>query len=705
MADTAALQSDAPLPQELLSASKWLPRVRAVWFALVVLIFVTFIFSIPDTYHMLQTVCDPATQACADWSQPTPGTVETLDAYGISLQAAAIYHLTLYVIVSLVFWGAGLLVLRHRSHDWHGLLVSYLLITSGAGGVSFVFMQGPNNSVLPDILFAVSGFTIFPMYLALSLFFLTFPDGRIYPRWTQATPLLILANYGVWLAPGSLNIMQWPSVLSGLWILFVFGSHVVVQGVRYRNFYTQEQRQQTKWLIYGFGLVLAIGMISSVLGDVLFNGMLEGTLVALLYLPIAIAVSMAILRYRLWDIDIIISRTLVYALLTALVAGIYVLIVGTLSAFFESNSDSIAISLSATGVVAIIFQPMREYLQRVVDHIVFGERNNPYEVISRLSAQLEANISPGTLLPGIAETVAQTLKLPYVAIAFKEGEGFKTDAVWGQPSDRGRITTLLLIYGQETVGQMVIGQVAGDKPLNNAEQQLLENIARQTGVVVHAVQLTAELQQSRLHIVTAREEERRRLRRDLHDGLGPTLASHSLKIGAARALIENSPDVAATILADLENSLATSLADIRRLVYNLRPPALDQLGLAGAVCDFIEQYHISDPMGEGPTFTINISTSLPALPAAVEVAAYRIMQEASNNVIRHAQARHAEITVQMNGALDITIADDGRGLPEPIHYGVGLNSMRERAEELGGYCTIENRPSGGTHLHARIPLP
>jgi signal transduction histidine kinase len=704
MADIAALP-DVYSPQGLVVTSRWLPRVRRVWLALVALIFVTFVFSIPDTYRTLTTVCDPAAQECGAWSQPTPQTLATLDQYGISLRAAAIYHLTLYVIVSLVFWGAGLVVLRHRSHDWHGLVVSYLLITLGAGGVSFVFMQGSNTSILPDFVFVVATFTIFPMYLALSLFFLTFPDGHIYPRWTRGMPLLILANYGAWLAPGRLNIQYWPQFLSGLWIVFVFGSHVAIQGVRYRRYYTQEQRQQTKWLIYGFGIVLTLGIGVSAFAGTLLNGMLEGTSVALLYLPIAFAVTIAILRYRLWDIDIIINRTLVYTFLTALVVGIYVLIVGTLSAFFKSSSDSLAISLSATGVVAITFQPMRGYLQRAVNRIMFGERHNPYEVISRLSARLEANISPGTLLPGIAETVAQTLKLPYVSIAIKDGDGFKTDAVWGQPADQGRITTLPLIYGQETVGQLVIGQVAGDKMLSGPEQQLLENIARQTGIAVHAVRLTAELQQSRLHLVTAREEERRRLRRDLHDGLGPTLASHTLKIGAARALLESSPDMAATILADLENSLAVSLTDIRRLVYNLRPPALDQLGLADAVCDFVEQYRVSDHTGEGPSISVSIPDSLPALPAAVEVAAYRIVQEAVNNVVRHAAARHADINIEVNGALDITVTDDGRGLPEQLQYGVGLNSMRERAEELGGYCTFENRSEGGTHLHARIPLP
>jgi len=258
---------------------------------------------------------------------------------------------------------------------------------------------------------------------------------------------------------------------------------------------------------------------------------------------------------------------------------------------------------------------------------------------------------------------------------------------------------LPLIYNQEIVGQMVIGQAVDDRALDKNERQLLENIARQTGVATHAVQLSIALQQSRQHIITAREEERRRLRRDLHDGLGPALAAHTIKIGVARALIESSPQMAFDILTELETGLANSLIDIRRLVYNLRPPALDQFGLVGALRDFIQQCN-------GTTlFTLEVPDQLPPLSAAIEVATYRIVQEAVNNVIRHAHALHCTVKLQLNGSLVVTVSDDGVGLPSRVKYGVGLNSIRERSEELSGQFSIYAKSGGGTQMQVLLSFP
>jgi signal transduction histidine kinase len=371
--------------------------------------------------------------------------------------------------------------------------------------------------------------------------------------------------------------------------------------------------------------------------------------------------------------------------------------VTTLSEIFQSRGN-LVISLVVTGMVAVMFQPLRERIQKIVNHYIFGERNNPYVVISQLTERLEHNVSPKTLLPGIVETIAQTLKLSYVAIALKDGDQLRTDAVYGQPADQGRITELDLLYGQEVVGQLIIGQDAGDKHLNTSERQLLDNIARQTGIAAHAVQLTLALQHSRQQIVTAREEERRRLRRDLHDGIGPALAAHTIKVGAARLLLETDPQTAANILVELENNLSNSLVDIRRLVYNLRPPALDQLGLIGALSDFVQQCN-------GRTlFSLNTPEALSTLPAAVEVAAYRIVQEAINNVIRHAQAQKCKISITSGDELHIQIADDGRGLPADLRFGVGLNAIRERTEELGGQFTIGSVAPHGTQLDVSLPL-
>ncbi|MBN2471667.1 MAG: sensor histidine kinase [Anaerolineae bacterium] len=695
-------------PSMAAPGSRWLQRVRAGWLALVALMFVTFLISIPGTYEMLQTPCTSDAD-CMSWAQPTPDIIVRIEQSGISLRASALYLTSLYTAVSLVFWVVGLLIYHYRPDQWFALLVAHLMILLGTGGVSLVFSSGLAFTSVPPVIGILVGILTISMYQFISIVLLTFPNGRFYGRWNFIPFILICLNTLVWLAPIPVESVNLEAF--NIWLMIVFGSQLVAQVIRYWRMYTPAERQQTNWLIFGVGLTVLMFLSKSVLvafGIIPPDGvhpLVENTLVIFVYLPIGVAIGIAILRYRLWDIDVIISRTLVYTLLTALVVAIYVSIVGALSALFESSGSNLALSLSATGVVAVAFQPMRGYLQRAVDRVMFGERDNPYQVISRLNAGIEANVSLARLLPAVAETVAQTLKIPYVSIAVQDGDTLRTEATFGQPSDRGRIITLPLVYGPETVGQMIIGQAAGDKALQSAEHQLLENIARQTAIAIHAVQLTEALQQSRLDIVTVREEERRRLRRDLHDGLGPTLASHTLKIGAARALIESSPDRASMILADLEDSLAVSLADIRRLVYNLRPPTLDQLGLAGALRDFVEQYPVTDSVEEIPAFTVIIPETLPPLPAAAEVAAYRIVQEALHNVVRHAGARRAVIDIQVNGALEITVTDDGRGLPGYVRRGVGLNSMRERAEELGGECTVQNRPEGGTCLHARIPLP
>jgi signal transduction histidine kinase len=230
---------------------------------------------------------------------------------------------------------------------------------------------------------------------------------------------------------------------------------------------------------------------------------------------------------------------------------------------------------------------------------------------------------------------------------------------------------------------------------------LLEDLARQVGVAVHAVRLTTDLQRSREQLVTAREEERRRLRRDLHDGLGPQLASLIMMCEAARELVPNDPVRAQGMMESLAEQAQAAVADVRRLVYALRPPALDALGLTGALRSQVAHQDHNDLR-----IAIYGPEELPALPAAVEVAAYRIALEALTNVVRHAEARNCTVRLEMHeklSALRLEVEDDGRGIEENRRAGVGLTSMRERAEELGGSCTVEAVPSGGTRVRAFLP--
>jgi signal transduction histidine kinase len=264
----------------------------------------------------------------------------------------------------------------------------------------------------------------------------------------------------------------------------------------------------------------------------------------------------------------------------------------------------------------------------------------------------------------------------------------------------------------------IVAPRAPGEPLTPTDQRLLSDLARQAGVAAHAVRLTADLQRltvdlqrSRERLVTAREEERRRLRRDLHDGLGPTLGALMLQLGSARSLLTHDPAAAEKLLSTLEVTVEGVMTDIRRLVYNLRPPALDELGLVSALREHAAQYVAQEAAASqagtapGLSITIDAPELLPELPAAVEAATYRIVQEALANVVRHAQAQTCWIRLRLGEALWVEIDDDGVGLPSTRRSGVGLTSMRERAEELGGLCLVEARPFGGTRVQARLPLP
>jgi signal transduction histidine kinase len=675
---------------------RWVRSAQALWLIVTVISIVVMFASLPVTYEHYMQPCDGGRAAGCLQPQINSVAMDNLKASGVRVEW--VFGAFLLLIIAGRFLEIFLsgLAIWYGQQERYPVLWGFVVLTCSMGVSDYYTALGDSHPLI-----AIYQMGAWFNGLSLALAFVSFPDGRFTPRWSLYGAIVLIAAMQIpQLLTGTQNLPDSDLLMTIRLGAVLFMLAAVVY--RYRHIFTSVQRQQAKWAVYTLVItslclwlwMLFAGTAPQSTNDIypVATSFLQNITMSVTF----IGFTIAILRYRLWDIDVIIQRTLVYGSLTGVVVGIYVLIVGTLSALFQT-SGSLMISLVATGVVAVLFHPLRERLQRIVDRFVFGERHNPYAVISRLSERLESNVSPGTLLPGIAEMVAQALKLPYVAIALKEGDHFQTDAVYGQPADQGRITKIPLPYAQEIIGQMVIGQSTGDKPLDGAEHQLLENIARQTGIAAHAVQLSIALQQSRQHIITAREEERRRLRRDLHDGIGPTLAAQTIKVGAARALIENNPQIAAAILTELETSLATSMMDIRRLVYDLRPPALDQFGLAGAVEEFARQFSEN-----GIAFHLDMPEKLPPLPAAVEVAAYRIVQEAVNNVIRHSHAENCQIFVGVNGALTLSIQDDGVGLPAEIKHGVGLNSIRERVEELGGSLTLTSHQ--GTQLNVRISL-
>jgi signal transduction histidine kinase len=485
-----------------------------------------------------------------------------------------------------------------------------------------------------------------------------------------------------------------------------------------------DERQQLKWFLYAalpaalcftyvllsfvvfdftmfvFGTPLKLMVDDyndSVVGAFILQVILYVAVISLLVVPVFTYI--AIVRHHLYDIDVVINRTLVYGALTACIVGIYVLAVVALGALFQTQSN-LAVSLSATGLVAVAFQPLRGRLQRGVNRLMYGERDDPYAVISRLGRRLEATLAPEAVLPTLVETIAQALKLPYAAILLKEDEEFRTAAAYGSP--KGEPETLPLVYQREEMGRLVLSPRAPGEGFSDADRSLLEDLTRQAEVAVHAVRLTTDLQHSRERLVATREEERRRLRRDLHDGLGAQLAGLNVQAGTLRRLIPRDPDAADELVVELREELRSAIADIRRLVYDLRPPALDDLGLVESLRQLAERYGSKD----GPLrVVVEAPEDLPNLPAAVEVAVYRVTQEALTNVARHARARTCVVRLVLNDDVVLEIVDDGVGIPAHRSAGVGLSSMHERASELGGSCVVQSIPKGGTQVLVRLPLP
>jgi signal transduction histidine kinase len=474
-----------------------------------------------------------------------------------------------------------------------------------------------------------------------------------------------------------------------------------------------DERQQLKWFLYA--TVPAVGCFSFILLSYIivdFTEVVFGTpfipfsgsyddvhyvaVFALLIVPVFTYI--AIVRYRLYDIDVVINRTLVYGALTSCVVGIYVLAVVALGALFQAQGN-LGVSLLATGLVAVLFQPLRSRLQRGVNRLMYGERDDPYAVISRLGRRLEAALAPDTVLPTLVETIAQALKLPHAAILLKEAEGYRTAAAYGSP--RGEPETLPLVYQREEIGRLVLSPRAPGEGFSDADRNLLEDLGRQAEVAVHAVRLTTDLQHSRERLVATREEERRRLRRDLHDGLGAQLAGLNVQAGALRRLIPRDTDAADALVVELRDELRSAIADIRRLVYDLRPPALDDLGLLEALRRLAERYGSED---DQLRVLVEAPEDIPDLPAAVEVAVYRITQEALTNVARHARAQTCVVRLVVNDDVTLEIVDDGVGIYAERSAGVGLSSMRERASELGGSCVVQPVPKGGTQVLVRLPL-
>lgn len=611
-------------------------------------------------------------------------------------------------VAGLAFGVPGVLVAAQRPAS----RVGWLMVVVGAAqavGVALgaYGLLGINDGGLPGADWAmwVSNWIWVPAYLAVpTVLLLIFPDGRLpSPRWRPALavavagiavnaldwilqPVTLMGAVGRMYPPGYQGVLAHltgvpPAVrAAGIACSLVAAAAALASlVVRYRRS-GEQMRRRLQWAVAGALLTV------SMLGLALMVPW-GAPIAALACVPLPAGVAVAVVAHRLWDLDLLLSRALAFGAVSVLLLAGYALTAFTLGGVLGSGAAAV--------LVALAVHPLYLRAGAAANRLVYGDRDDPARALRRLGARLSDVGAPGDLLERMAAEVGRVLRVPYVAVE----EHGAVVAAWGE---RGEVAERVPLHhrGRE-VGTLVVGE-----RLRPKDRASLAELAPHVAVAVHAHQLGADLERSHARLLAARQEERDRLRYELHDGVGPTLAALALQTDRGRGLVDTDPERAKEIMGDLSARIRATVGDVRAIVDDLRPPPLDDLGLAGALAEL--------GRGFAGHLTVEVDTppDLPALPAPIELAAYRIAAEALTNAARHAQASRCTVRVKTVGvragdALELRIDDDGVGLSSRVparRQGVGLASMRRRSEELGGTFELIGGDGAGTRLVVRLPL-
>jgi signal transduction histidine kinase len=613
--------------------------------------------------------------------------------------------------VAVVWPAVGALLVRSQPRNIVGwlmvvpaLLGPYLLLAHYAVTSALLF-----HGSLPATTFAtwlaVWGFA--PYFFSVPLVALFFPNGRLHsPRWRPVVATLVVVAVitiaAAMVIPVGLDFAQQvpnPFGLAGFeWlhhvtkvgssIVFFAGTALGLVSVLLRlRGAVGVVRAQLQWLLLG----ALIAVLGAVLGTSGLTGlpMVSELAAALGVIGPPLGIGIAMLRHRLFDVELVLSRTIVYTLLTLLIAGVYAAAVFGVQLI--AAGSTLAVVLIAA--VALLAATTRSAVQRVVDRALFGHRHNPHAVVSSVGRHMASASEPADALQRLVDSLREVLRLPYVAFHAADET---LAAGSGRPVAGWRSVPAMALGN--LVGNLHVGLRRAGERWSSEEHSAIEEVASRAGTLAFAAGLVAEVAHSRERIVIAREEERRRLRADLHDGVGPALAGTAHQIDALARRLEGAghPTLAGRA-RELRDRLRQTVADVRSVVHGLRPPILDQLGLTAALRELGQGY-------ETPECTISVD-ELGELPAAVEVAAYAIAAEAVANAVRHSAASRLMISAcRGKDTVLVEVIDNGCGLPSKPPVGVGLRSIADRAHEVGGRLDISPNGIGGTAVRAVLPL-
>ncbi|MDP9329868.1 MAG: histidine kinase [Actinomycetota bacterium] len=630
----------------------------------------------------------------------------------------------------------GALVASRRSANAIGWL---LLTIAGFVGLSVVSGHIAMHALLAGV--SPHGWPRWPAWVensigqlgitGLLLVLLLFPDGKPLNRrwrWVAWATLVLSVGFVVGVAFDPTPVKLSPhlpslgnpiglSALTGfsdsaaflvIVVLFVLG--VVALFVRLRRS-KGDERQQLKWFVYAalFSVsLLVVAIPLNFVSDALANALFSAAFVVGFSMAIPGAAALAILRYGLYEIDVIINKTLVYFSLAAVITAIYVGIVVGIGAVIGAQGN-VGLSILATAIVAVAFQPIRDRSRRFANRLVYGKRATPYEVLSTFAERMAGTYSVEDVLPRTARMVAEGTGALRADVWLRVGRELRAEGSWPSASDTERIAltesdtpevpgasrVVPVSHQGELLGALSIHKAPGD-PVSPTEDKLLVDVASQAGLVLRNVRLIEELRASRQRLVAAQDEERRKLERNIHDGAQQQLVALAVKANLAQALATRDPAQTSVMLEQLKIEAQDALDNLRDLARGIYPPLLADKGLAAA----LEAQARKSPI----PVTVE-SNGVERYPQDTEAAVYFCVLEGLQNIAKYAGASGATVRLlQIDGSLDFEVQDDGQGFDlAQTTYGTGLQGIEDRLAALGGTLQVRSTPGAGTTVVGHVP--
>ncbi len=654
------------------------------------------------------------------------------------------------LIEALVFAAIGLLVARRQPRHrvgWILLGVALLLALSSDGSLYAVLDYNHHHGQLPlGPLAELFNLLWIPGILLIPVGVLYFPDGQLpAPRWRYGVRAyvalgggLVAAMYGVAIhdltapvvsvAASTGDIADFDNPTGALSLMYAAWAATVSLGslaglvglaMNYRRS-RGERRQQLKWFVLGAGVFLLLGLPTVVVPNVnIGSAQLQSTVFDVAFLAPAVAVAIAVLKYRLYDVDVVISRTLVYGSLAVFITAVYVGIAVGIGALIGSGGKpNLALSILATAIVAIGFQPVRERVQRVANRLVYGKRATPYEVLSQFSERVAESYAVDDVMPRMARVLAEGTGARRSDVWLRSGTTWLDAAVWPADATRADSVTVLddalppssgasrlveVRHHGDLLGALSVTKRSGES-LSPVEENLLTHLAGQAGLVLKNVGLTSDLQArlvdlraSRQRLVTAQDEERRKLERNLHDGAQQHLVALKVKLGLAEMLMSRDAEKAKLTLTQLKGDADEALETLRDLARGIYPPLLAEKGLGVAL----------ESQARKATIPVSVDADgLGRYAQDVEAAVYFSVLEALQNVQKYAHASQATVRlIERDGELHFSVSDDGKGFDvAATAKGSGLTNMADRLDALGGTVTLGSAEGRGTELSGSLPV-